>query len=43
MATEVKKYLNNELQMVDTDYVMQYNNTQTADYIEKHDTLEAFL
>ena len=32
MATEVKKYLNNELITVDTDYIMQYNHRQEAQY-----------
>jgi site-specific DNA-cytosine methylase len=43
MATEVKKYLEGELVMVDTDYVLQYNHTQKAEYIEKANTLEGFL
>ena len=43
MAEEVKKYLNNELTMVDTDYVVQYNHTQKSEYTEKCDTLEAFI
>jgi site-specific DNA-cytosine methylase len=43
MAGEVKKYLNGELTMVDTDYVVQYNHSQKADYITKADTLEAFI
>ena len=43
MATEVKKYLEGKLQMVDTDYVVQYNHQQKNDYIEKCDTLEAFI
>ena len=43
MATEVKKYLNNELITVDTDYIMQYNHRQEAQYTERGATLEAFL
>ena len=43
MANEVKKYLNGELKMVDTDYVMQYNHSQRAEYLEKHNTLEEFI
>lgn len=43
MATEVKKYLNNELPMVDTDYVLQYNKGQKSEYVERSSTLEAFL
>ena len=43
MATEIKKYLNGELRMVDTDYVVQYNHTQKSEYLENHNTLEAFI
>lgn len=43
MAAEVKKYLNGELIMVDTDYVVQYNHNQRADYTEKTATLEEFF
>jgi site-specific DNA-cytosine methylase len=43
MATEVKKYLNSEQIMVDTDYVMQYNHSQKAEYTERANTLEAFI
>ena len=43
MATEVKKYLNNELPMLDTDYVLQYNKSEKATYLERHNTLEAFI
>lgn len=28
MANEVKKYLNNELELIDADYVLQYNQSQ---------------
>jgi len=43
MATEVVAYLNGERKMVDTDYMLQYNHTKKLDYVEKTDTLEAFL
>lgn len=43
MAAETKKYLNNELPMVDTDYILQYNHTKKLEYDEKVDTLEAFF
>ena len=43
MASEVKKYLEGDLQLVDTDYVIQYNHSQKSEYVEKQDTLEAFL
>lgn len=43
MAEETKKYLNNELVLVDTDYVLQYNHTQKAEYTEKANTLEEFI
>ena len=43
MANEVKKYLNNELKMIDTDYIMQYNHSQKEEYIERHNTLEEFI
>lgn len=43
MAEETKKYLNNELILVDTDYVLQYNHTQKAEYTEKANTLEEFI
>ena len=43
MATEVKKYLEGELVMVDTNYVLQYNHTQKANYTEKANTIEGFL
>lgn len=43
MATEVKKYLENDLPLVDTDYVIQYNHSQKSEYVEKRDTLEAFI
>lgn len=32
MATEVVSYLNGEREMVDTDYILQYNHTQRVDY-----------
>ena len=43
MAGEVKKYIEGNAKMVDTDYIMQYNHSQKADYITKADTLEAFI
>ena len=43
MATEVVAYLNGERTMVDTDYILQYNHSKKSEYIEKTDTLEAFL
>lgn len=43
MASEVKKYLQNELVMVDTDFIMQYNGTRTAEYNERKNTLEEFF
>ncbi len=43
MAGEVKKYVEGNAKMVDTDYIMQYNHSQKADYVTKADTLEAFI
>jgi len=43
MATEVLACLRGERKMVDTDYILQYNNTQKLEYTEKVDTLEAFM
>jgi|TARA_B110000459_G_C16623457_1_gene503314 site-specific DNA-cytosine methylase len=43
MAGEVKKYIEGNAKMVDTDYIMQYNHSQKADYITNADTLEAFI
>ena len=43
MATEVLAVLNNERIMVDTDYILQYNNTKKLEYETKVDTLEAFF
>lgn len=43
MAEETKKFLNGELPMVDTDYILQYNHTQKAEYIERSNTLEEFI
>lgn len=43
MAEEVKKYLHNELPMIDTDYIIQYNHKQRSEYVERHNTLEAFI
>ena len=42
MATEVVGYLNGERQMVDTDYILQYNHTQRADYTS-NSSLENFF
>tara|TARA_B110000977_G_scaffold195197_1_gene273187 strand:+ start:10904 stop:12109 length:1206 start_codon:yes stop_codon:yes gene_type:complete len=42
MAGEVKKYLQNELEMVDTDYILQYNHKQKAAYVERSTSLEGF-
>ena len=43
MAGEVKKYIEGNAKMVDTDYIMQYNHRQEAQYTERGATLEAFL
>ena len=43
MAAETKKYLENALPMVDSDYILQYNHTQKAEYKEVQNTLEAFI
>lgn len=43
MATETKKYLDGELIMVDTDYILQYNHNQRAEYYERANTLEEFI
>lgn len=43
MATEVVAYLNGERKMVDTDFIIQYNHNQKAEYTERGNTLEAFL
>lgn len=42
MATEVVGYLNGERQMVDTDYILQYNHTQRVDYTS-NSSLENFF
>lgn len=43
MATEVVEYLNGNRILVDTNYILQYNHTQTAEYDSQHSTLEAFI
>jgi site-specific DNA-cytosine methylase len=43
MALEVKAYLEGQRPLVDTDYVLQYNHTQKAEYAEKKTTLEGFF
>jgi site-specific DNA-cytosine methylase len=43
MATEVVEYLKGNRKLVNTDYVMQYNHTQTSSVDSKHATLEGFL
>ena len=43
MATEVLAVLNKERIMVDSDYILQYNNTKKLEYETKVDTLEAFF
>ena len=43
MATEVVAYLNGQRKMVDTDYIIQYNHQQKAEYTERATTLDAFL
>jgi site-specific DNA-cytosine methylase len=42
MATEVVAYLKGERPMLNTDYIVQYNHSQTSTY-EERATLEAFL
>lgn len=43
MATEVLAVLNGQRKMVDTDYVLQYNGTQTEEYTAVENNLESFL
>lgn len=43
MATEVLATLRGQRKMVDSDYILQYNNTQKLEYSEKVTTLEAFI
>lgn len=43
MATEVLAVLNGQRKMVDTDYILQYNGTQTEEYTAVENTLESFL
>jgi hypothetical protein len=42
MATEVVAYLKGERKMLNTDYIVQYNHSQSNTYEEKA-SLEAFL
>lgn len=43
MATEVLAVLNGQRKMVDTDYILQYNGTQTEEYTTVENNLESFL
>lgn len=43
MATEVLAVLNGKRKMVDTDYILQYNGTQTEEYTTVEQTIESFL
>lgn len=43
MATEVLEYLKGNRSLVDTDYILQYNHTQKAEYTVAEQTLENFL
>lgn len=43
MATEVVAVLNGQRKMVDTDYILQYNGTQTEEYTAVQQTLENFF
>jgi len=43
MASEVLAVLNGERKMVDTDYILQYNGTQTEEYTTVEQTIESFL
>jgi len=43
MATEVLASLKGERKWVDTDYILQYNNTKKIEYSQPTTTLEAFL
>jgi hypothetical protein len=43
MATEVVEYLKGNRSLVDTDYILQYNHTQKAEYSAKEQTLENFF
>lgn len=43
MATEVKKYLQNELNMIESRYIVQYNHTQTHTIESESNSLENFL
>lgn len=43
MATEVLAHLNNQREVLDTDYVLQNNNSRTIHYEHKSNTLENFF
>ena len=43
MATEVLAVLNGQRKMVDTDYILQYNGTQTEEFTTAENTLESFF
>jgi len=43
MATEVLAVLNGQRKMVDTDYILQYNGTQTEEFTAAENTLESFF
>ncbi len=43
MANEVKAVLLGQRPMIDADYMIQFNHTQTEQYIEKFNTLESFI
>ena len=43
MATEVKNVLENNRKWVDTDYIIQYNHTQTEEYETQTNSLELFF
>lgn len=43
MAGEVLAVLNGQRKMVDTDYIVQHNHSQTEEYVAVENTLESFL
>lgn len=43
MAREVLAYLKGERELVDTDYILQHNSTQTEEYTRASTTLENFF
>lgn len=43
MATEIQKYLNGELFMVDTDVIMQYNEKCESRFTKRSESLESFF